>query len=118
MNDKLKPGRPRTGSVTKFRDERGRIRYRIDITLPDGKRQGERLPPGTWEAKAYATRDAWVERAAIELATEEPTTGETVEQWVERWLADRKSRGIQTDVDRGRLKAHVLPTLGLKLVAE
>ena len=112
-------GRPRTGSVASFIDEQGRRRFKVGITLPNGKRAFKRLPPGTSEARAHATAESWNEKAATDpaLATSEIATGEAFGQWVDRWFQDQAARGIQTDVDRGRLSVHVLPAFGSKPVA-
>ena len=54
--------RAKTGSVAGFVDERGRARYRIAVTLPDGTRRSIRLPPGMSEARARETVQVWNER--------------------------------------------------------
>lgn len=104
-------GRERTGSVTEFRDERGRVRYRVDITRPDGSRKGKRLPPGTTKARAEATAAAWSERE--ESAPVEAPKGENVEQYGVRVLAYREGRGVVSIADdRQRFRDHVVPVLG------
>lgn len=113
--------RERTGSVSSFTDERGRRRFKVGLTPPPplkGPQKWWRLDPGTTEARARATADAWNAESAINPAKFFPelmagTPGETVEKYAKRWLDERDTRGL-TSVgdDRQRMRDHVVPELG------
>jgi integrase len=48
-----------------------------------------------------------------------PSTGETVAQYADRWIADRERRGLSTiGTDRGRLDNYILPKVGDKPIAQ
>jgi integrase len=112
--------RARKGSVCEFRDERGRLRYKVGITLRDGTRRWQRMPPGTTEARARATADSWNEKSATDstLAPTQAPAGETVKAYADRWLDERAARGLASvDDDRQRVRDHIAPALGTLLVA-
>ena len=129
----------RTGTVEKYERASGRIYYRARIRLADGTRARVDIPPRycvaaggkTAEKRAelyaeavqeredetgelLAARRARLAEAAKAEAPPEPIgSGETVAKWCERWLVDRRERGIHTvGHDQGRLGKHVLPILG------
>ena len=129
----------RTGTVEKYERASGRIHYHARIRLADGTRARVDIPRRycvaaggkTAEQRAQLYAEAVQERedetgellaakrarraeAAKAAAAPEPGgSGATVAKWCDRWLADRKERGISTvGHDRGRLGKHVLPILG------
>ncbi len=119
-------GRPRTGSVTKHGDH-----YDIRITYPDGTRSGfDCQPPGMSEAKAREKAKRLTELAAQRPPPDreapaprpqplpEGEPGETVAKWVDRWIDERKRRGLTSaHDDDGRLKKWVFPSIGNRCVA-
>ncbi len=112
--------RERTGSLVEFRDERGRLRFRVSITLADGTRRFKRLPPGTTEERAKATRDSWNEKAATDPAFFDPQdapAGETVKDYAGRWIEARDAKG-NTSIrdDRNRLSKWLYPRLGERTI--
>ncbi len=133
----------RTGTVDKYQRASGRVYYRARIRLADGTRARVDIPPRycvaaggkTAEERAELYAEAVQERedetgellaakrarlaekgSDDEAGASPPTTAgnaETVAGWCERWLADRKERGICTvGHDRGRLGLHVFPVIG------
>lgn len=128
--------RPRTGSVEPRRRANGAIYFLARIRLADGTRERVKVPEAystpaggkSARERAELYAEARQERedetgellaarrarlAEAEAAAKASSSGETVATWCERWLADRKERGIHTaDHDRGRLRKHVLPILG------
>jgi integrase len=104
--------------------------YRIKLTLNDGTRPTIDLTPTAKSPFAEArAREVAVERSKIardknltgedfglrppSKTAEGKPTGETVQQWVDRWLEWRSTRGLSTTShDRGRLNNYVLPLLG------
>jgi integrase len=130
--------RPRTGSVEPRRRADGTLYFLARIRLADGARERVTVPESystpaggksaRERAELYAearqerenetgellaARRARLAEAAKAKAAPETGSGETVAKWCERWLADRKERGINTvGHDRGRLGKHVLPILG------
>lgn len=69
--------------------------------------------------------EKWVAEREREVARElrrRAGTPELVDlvlsQWVERWVAVRRERGVDSNNDYGRLRDHVLPRIGDKLVRE
>ena len=77
--------RPRTGSAVEFIDERGRRRFKIGITLPDGNRSFKRLPPGTSEAKAKTTAKNWNKDAENDPSLAPPSpASESFADWSQR----------------------------------
>lgn len=99
------------------------------ITLRDGRRPWVHLPPGLTESQARKKASQLASLAAAgKIApatgpskgrrTAPIPAGETVALWGERWLEDRKARGL-TSVpdDRGRWAKYVLPALGEKPIA-
>ena len=112
-------GRPRTGSVFSHDDH-----LDIRITHPDGTRSAPVcLPRGTSRAKAQEAAAAMTEAsiadfvsksgaAKVGKATPTPALAERLEEWVARWCADRRARGLSSvKDDEGRLRKWVLPRL-------
>ena len=115
-------GRLRTGAVVKFRDERGRIRFKIGVTLPDGRRQWKRLKPNTSEARARDIAASFNVRAQkdpnLQGDWSDGEPGETLTEYQKRWCDHRRKAGyasVRDDVSR--LTHHVLPKLGARPVA-
>jgi integrase len=111
-----------TGSVCEFTDERGRKRFKVGIAFYEKgriKQTWKRLEPGTKRDRAEQIAAGRAERAAADPQVDrtELPAGELWDDWIERWLEDRASRKIQTKVDRGRLKVHVVPRLKGKPMA-
>jgi integrase len=129
--------RPRTGYVEPRRRANGSTYFLARVRLADGTRERVKVPAAystpaggrsaRERAELYAearqeredqTGELLVaKRARLAEATAakaQPNgSGETVAKWCERWVADRKERGIHTvGHDRGRLGKHVLPVLG------
>jgi integrase len=126
--------RARTGSLEKRRRKNGTTYYRARIRLADGSRVRVDVP------KKYATEDdAEVYALAVQEREDErgellekkrareaerakqrdPSNGETVALWSERWLAARRARGLRSvATDEFRMSAHVLPRLGSSPVAK
>ena len=103
-------GRIKTGSVSRFVDEKGRVRYKLASRCRTVRPARKRLPPGTTEARARATADSWNEKAQIDpdfQPVKQQPEGEALGDWYDRWFGDRDARGIQTKVDRGRVRKHV-----------
>jgi len=120
--------RARKGSVCEFRDERGRVRYKVGITLLDGTRKWKRMPPTTTAKRARDTADSWNEKAAADaslLGGSGAPEGETVAKWFERFCKAQSTRGVRWICDyRSRFTNHVEPhicedglSLGEKSVA-
>ncbi len=108
--------RPSTGTV-----QWSGSRWRARITLADGSRPWVDLPEGIGQrdverarAKArelatYAREHGYTKAPTGELTSDR----ETVREYAARWLADRERRALRSvRDDRGRLAAHVFPTLG------
>ena len=112
---KPKVGRPARGTVVRTRDGR----YQPMVTLADGSRMRlSPLPQGTSkrEAQRIALKEA-VAAQAKERVGAEPAgpvaEGETLQDYAERWVADRERRGLATAAEGlGTLKRWVFPTLG------
>jgi hypothetical protein len=103
-----------TGSVTQFRDERNRLRFKVGITI-NGRQVWKRLPSGTSPPRADETAKAWAEQAAADPELQRPGEGkaETVADWTKRWLNHREERGIVSiRDDRARMRDHIVPTVG------
>jgi integrase len=111
--------RTRTGSAIPFTDERGRARFKVGITRPDGSRTFKRLPPGTSEAKAGETAKSWNAKAAKDPTLEAPAPGgESFADWSTRWIQYRRDRGYAAvRDDESRLRTHLLPRLGPRQMA-
>ena len=125
----------RTGYVEPCKDAKGRLYYRARIHLADGTRPRFRVP----DERAYSEERArewaaWLQEredatGEILAATRErraregrrapaDRAGETVADWTDRWLKDRRARGLSSvDTDGGRLRRHVLPLLARKAMA-
>ena len=110
--------RPRTGTIERHDDH-----WDARLTLADGSRPRVCLPSGLSEARARDRAHRLTETASAESATAPGRTrrgvpgasgtGETFEQWAERWLASREARGLASvSDDRGRLRKWVFPVLG------
>jgi integrase len=86
----------------------------LAVTVPALQRhlRGVKAPSGT-------TRDDVIALAPVLAArgrkAVDEATGETVEEYVDRWLAERVARGIASARlhDRGRLRKHAFPIFGL-----
>jgi len=108
--------RPATGTVQWSGDH-----WRVRVTLEDGSRPWIDLPrtfgPNDREkARAKARELAAYAREHGLTRTREtplPSDAETVRAYVERWMDDRRRRGIKTaDDDVSRMKKHVFPVIG------
>jgi len=106
--------RPATGSVVRTKDGRWRAR----ITLANGDQvRLKPFPEGTTEKRARERSAVLADRARREGWTKPPAPddpasrqGETVEQWAERWVKDRKAKGLSAaQDDESRIKTHILP---------
>jgi integrase len=114
--------RPRTGAVVKFRDERGRLRFKIGVTLPDGRRQWKRLKPDTSQARARDIAVSFNVRAQKDPTLQgdwsDGEPGETLTEYAKRWCDHRRKVGyasVRDDVSR--LTHHILPKLGDRPIA-
>jgi integrase len=128
---------PRTGYVEPRRRANGSTYFLARVRLADGTRERVKVPASystpaggrSARERAELYAEARQERedqtgellaakrarlAEAAAAKAQPSgTAETVAKWCDRWLADRKERGIHTvEHDRGRLGKHVLPILG------
>lgn len=128
---------PRKGCVEPRRRANGALSFLARIRLADGSRERVKVPPSYCtpaggstareRAELYAEARQERENETGELLAKRKerladkakqhealmAPGETVAKWCDRWLADRKERGIHTvDHDRGRLRKHVLPIVG------
>jgi integrase len=113
--------RPRTGQV--YVEWHG-DHWDVRIDLPDGSRSRRACMPSSLskeEAKAEGRRlKALAWRAGATLATEEQPedTGETMDRWFVRWLAEREERGLASvRDDDGRWRRWLFPLLGDRPVA-
>lgn len=110
--------RPRTGQVyVEWHGDHWDIRF----DLPDGTRSGRGcLPVGASkeDAKAEARRLkalAWAQGGTLIRPQE---GGETMDAWFERWLAERRERGLASvRDDDGRWRRWLFPLLGHRPVA-
>lgn len=100
--------------------------WRARVTLADGSRPWVDLPRTLGrddEAKAREkARDlaAYVREHGVIRTSEAPlpSSAETVRAYVDRWIADRRRRGIKTaDDDASRLRKHVFPLIGGEAMA-
>jgi integrase len=107
-------GRKSTGTVRILKNEQGKPQWHAKWTFADGKRSkweaidGVRLDDEAG-AKACAARLAVKVRKG---STPGASAVETVAEYAARWLDDRECRVNSVRDDRGRLRMHVLPTLG------
>ena len=109
---KSKGGRPPTGSP-KWNAKLKRWEARVTLPGTDLRRVVPMLKVSEGDratAKVLARRIALlVQRSGMVPEESE----ETVNEWSERWIASRRDRGLATVAhDNGRLKHHVLPTIG------
>jgi len=114
---KARRGRPVTG-CPKW-NVRRQI-WQARVPLSDGRRCLVDMPgiPEADEARAMALAPILARKAAT-AAPEPSDGGETVKDWADRWLAERKARGIASvGHDRSRLKNHVLPIIGPRPIAK
>ncbi|MEZ4301534.1 MAG: site-specific integrase [Polyangiaceae bacterium] len=106
-----KGGRPRTGHVYWQRDH-----WVVRIRLADGRRgKPQHLAPSVTEAQARKLAADASNLALAENATraDTATPHETADQWLERWTADRVTRGVVTaEQTPGRWKKWIGPILG------
>ncbi len=103
-------GRPATGSI-EWADDAKTIPVGVRVSKANGRRQFIRFDPGTTREEALALAPVLAARVrhAVDAGTDE-----TVSEYAARWLTERERRGIGTvGHDRGRLRKHVLPILGL-----
>jgi len=114
-------GRKATGTVEWAEDH-----WRARITLPGGKRRWVRLPPTIVteeQAKAKAASLSQLARdrggvVAADVAAPAPT-GETVQQWWERWAKRRADSGMTSARPTASYaRTHILPRLGPLKMAE
>lgn len=113
-------GRPRKGTLVKTRDGR----WQALIRLPDGTRK--RMPPGgfpkgTSEAYARDKAAAWTDKARREGSKQvQPRpTGEPAGSWVDRWLAERRQRGVRSVVgNEWHYRCYILPAIGEKHIKD
>jgi integrase len=111
----------RSGSV----EQRG-TRWRVRVTLPDGRRRWVPLDDGVrTEGQARRVAADIIDRVRRGVHVYEPLVpagkgagGETLGKWFDRWLADRTTRRRLSSAndDRLRLGKHVLPALGARPV--
>lgn len=102
----------RTGSI----DKTTAGRFRVRVTLPDGRRPG---------LSTHDTREEAEQALAAAIAVMETgvTTGLTVKAWGERWLTDRELSGDIRDPesDWSRFRTHIasdpIARLGVKSVS-
>lgn len=106
-----RPGRPRTGHLYRHGDH-----WDVRIRLADGKRgKPQHLDPRVTEDQA---RDLAAQASALALAegytrAPRPQPGETADAWLERWTADRRTRGVTVaDQTPGRWHKWIGPILG------
>ncbi len=117
MNEK----RPRTGTIEPFRRVDGTLYYRGKIRLGNGSRERIDIDPPfcfdeakarTFVAETQQQEDRFGRILARKLGLPEPAQ-ETLTGWVDRWIEDRRARGIAgANHDKGRLTNHVLPIIG------
>ena len=103
--------------------------YKVRITCNDGSRPWVHLDPGpkspqaearAREAAAHYTEEfrkkgivAVPQRKTKATRLRSDSTGETLADYVKRWMQERERRGLSSvATDRGRLTNHVLPLLG------
>jgi len=88
--------------------------------MPDGKRESYPMKDHTDPADAARAKETakLVARRMRERGLGSLTSGETVDEWFERWVAARAAKGLSsTKNDRGRYKKWIAPILGSKSVA-
>lgn len=120
MADDEKPKRRANGEgcLREYKDKQRRTRFRIGLTPPPplkGRQKWFTLELGTQESKAKNTFAAWLEDSKVNPREYFPDLfegpnvqdGESLSKWFGRWFDDRAARGIQTNVDRGRVTNHV-----------
>jgi integrase len=111
-----KGGRPAKGSTEWRRNPKtGRSQWFARVSLLDGTRPFVELDPAIPREDEQRARDcaSAISGMARHAASVPVTTKETVSEWVERWIADRETRGILSHKhDHGRLRRHVLSTIG------
>lgn len=91
------------------------------VSMPDGTRKPFPMPKLTDPAdKAGAsTMAALVARRVHELGAVPLGSGETVDEWFDRWVASRVAKGLtSTANDRGRYQKWIAPLIGTKPIAE
>jgi integrase len=110
------------GTVQEFKDARGRKYYRARITYPDGERLWLKPRFDKRErAEEYADEHTRIaEKKNVQVAQFAPkkTTGETCDDWHERYLAYCLERGLSTVGDkRYRWGKWISPVIGSKAIA-
>ena len=103
------------------------------VTLPNGQREPVPMPglapcssPASCSAsqRCAACTEAWrmagiVARRARVVGAVVAGTGETTNEWFDRWLASREKRGLaSTANDKGRYKKWIAPLIGVKPIAD
>jgi len=129
-------GRPATGSVEYRPGLNGAPgRWWGRITCADGSRPW--LDLGDWpnspqgRARAQESAAHWTEVArergvggvpslkAVQLRGDVANGGELFDEYLKRWFAEREERGLSSiATDRSRMRVHVSPTLGAKMMRE
>ena len=109
-------GRPATGSA---RWNATRSAWEARVTLADGRRVVVAIPDVPLGDPERARRIAgMLSRRARETGSVPLGTGETMNEWAERWHADRVRRGFaSTRDDRSHFALHIAPTLGTTPIA-
>jgi integrase len=116
-----KIGRPAGGQVKWTRNVRtGQTQWHARFTVKGKRTKFAPLDPSIPEQEEGRAREC--ARAAHEYLVNggavSAMTGETVEQYAQRWLKEREGRVNSIRDDRGRLRLHVLPVLGRLEVAK
>lgn len=129
----------RSGTIQKYRAKSDKAcscgatagHYVVRCSAPDGSRPLFHLDPSP---KSKQARERALEHAAAiseqlfeqglgaaprrpaatrDTAARKPAAGETLAEWSDRWIADRRARGLSSvDADASRLEHHVKPALG------
>jgi integrase len=118
----------RTGSLVTCTRKDGSVYYRGRIRLEDGSREWIDVPERCRTESRAREYVAWAQENEGEtgqLLREKRTRlsivdqTETFEQWATRWLTYRRGRDVSSvDTDGGRLREHVFPIIGPKVMAK
>lgn len=110
--------RAATGTVAwRWSAEHGRDCWHARFTRGDGTRTAwHALDPNIPEADREGARACAARFASVAKTSTRDGAGELVATYVERWLADRKTRLVSIKDDHQRLRDHVLPLIGRRSV--
>lgn len=90
----------------------------IELGLWPNSPQGKARAKESCAAASERAREMKLE-AAPKRDSAPPSAGEKLEDYIDRWIADREARGLsRADVDRGRLRQHLLPYLKGRPIAQ